>query len=74
MDAVCPDCHDIMNWQNGETFQCPTCLHRYVREARCPECQHLLQRLTSCGAVDYLCQQHGMISKKRVLFRYLTAV
>lgn len=71
MDAMCPHCNRIMNWQNGDTFQCSACQRRYLREATCPECKHSLQVLKACGAVDYLCQQHGLISKKRVLFSYL---
>ncbi|MFC3396397.1 zinc ribbon domain-containing protein [Brenneria rubrifaciens] len=73
MDAICPRCDSAMNWQHGNTFQCAVCRQRYLREANCPDCQHALQVLTACGAVDYLCQQHGLISKKRVLFSYLPA-
>ncbi|VTP65910.1 Protein of uncharacterised function (DUF1407) [Serratia rubidaea] len=45
---------------------------RLPATADCPECGQPLQELKACGAVDYLCQHgHGLISKKRVRFRYL---
>ncbi|UYA61410.1 zinc ribbon domain-containing protein [Pectobacterium colocasium] len=73
MDAHCPDCHHMMLWQPDGSFRCEECQQRYLREAVCPECKHLLQELKACGAVDYFCQQHGMISKRRVVFSYLPA-
>lgn len=73
MDAMCPHCNNLLVWQDGDTFQCSACRQRYRREACCPECKHLLDVLRACGAVDYLCRQHGLISKKRVLLNYLPA-
>lgn len=73
MDARCPDCHHVMLWQSDGSFQCGECQQCYLREATCPECKHLLQELKACGAVDYFCQQHGMISKRQVVFSYTPA-
>lgn len=70
MDACCPDCHHSMMWQPDGAFLCEPCRQRYLREAVCPECKHPLQELKACGAVDYFCQQHGMQSKRRVVFSY----
>ncbi|MBJ7223885.1 MULTISPECIES: zinc ribbon domain-containing protein [unclassified Brenneria] len=72
MEAICPQCHHAMTWQNGDVFGCPHCRQRYRRAAYCPECRHELQTLKACGALDYFCQQgHGLISSKRVIFDYL---
>ncbi|MEI7408275.1 zinc ribbon domain-containing protein [Pectobacterium aroidearum] len=73
MDALCPDCHHVMLWQSDDSFLCKDCQQHYLRKASCPECNHLLQELKACGAVDYFCQQHGMISKRRVAFSYTPA-
>ncbi|QQG29745.1 zinc ribbon domain-containing protein [Pectobacterium carotovorum] len=73
MDALCPDCHHAMMWQPDGSFLCEGCQQDYLREAACPECKHSLQELKACGAVDYFCQQHGMISKRRVAFSYAPA-
>ncbi|RYC42722.1 zinc ribbon domain-containing protein [Pectobacterium zantedeschiae] len=73
MDVLCPDCHSTMTWQTDGSFLCAACQQHYLRDAECPECKHLLQELKACGAVDYFCQQHGMISKRRVVFRYIPA-
>ncbi|MEH2922377.1 zinc ribbon domain-containing protein [Samsonia erythrinae] len=73
MEACCPDCHHVMVWQSESVYLCTLCQIRYKREERCPECNHLLQELKACGAVDYFCQQHGMISKRRVVLRYAPA-
>ncbi|BES85709.1 zinc ribbon domain-containing protein [Pectobacterium araliae] len=73
MDVLCPDCQHSLVWQPDGSFLCEHCLQHYQREARCPECKHSLQELKACGAVDYFCQQHGMISKRRVVFSYAPA-
>ncbi|AOR62054.1 zinc ribbon domain-containing protein [Pectobacterium wasabiae] len=73
MDAICPHCHSVMDWQTGNTFQCVACQQHYQRKAACPECNHSLQELKACGAVDYFCQQHGMVSKRRIVFSYVPA-
>ncbi|KHN49856.1 zinc ribbon domain-containing protein [Pectobacterium fontis] len=73
MDTRCPDCHHVMLWQPDGLFRCEECQQHYQREAVCPECKHLLQELKACGAVDYFCQQHGMISRRQVVFSYSPA-
>ncbi|ASN84645.1 hypothetical protein F9U42_01185 [Pectobacterium versatile] len=73
MEANCLNCGHPLAWKSGARFQCTACQQDYLREAACPECKHSLQELKACGAVDYFCQQHGMISKRRVVFSYAPA-
>lgn len=70
MEALCPQCHQAMQWVKGH-YHCEACHSDYRQLAECPECRQPLQELKACGAIDYLCQNgHGLISKKRVLFSY----
>nr|WP_254900115.1 MULTISPECIES: zinc ribbon domain-containing protein [Lonsdalea] len=70
----CPQCRLEMpeiGGRSDERFRCVGCRRDYRRLALCPECGLSLQVLKACGAIDYFCPQgHGLISKKRVLFRY----
>ncbi len=53
----------------GQDLYCVSCKRSYHKTAYCPECQAALQVLKACGAVDYFCQQHGLVSSSRVVWR-----
>lgn len=69
MTAHCPRCqHSLTLTQR--TFFCPQCATHYPAQACCPQCQQPVEVLKACGAVDYFCQQHGLLSKSAVIFRW----
>ena len=65
MNFICSHCHSALTGEPDD-LHCPQCHGRYRNTAHCPECQAILQVLKACGAVDFFCQQHGMISSSRV--------
>ncbi len=70
METNCPDCHKLLVWR-GDCYHCVRCERDFQQHADCPECGNTLQILKACGAVGYFCTHgHGLISKKRVQFRY----
>lgn len=74
MDALCPQCQHEMVWQSPDRFYCSRCDAGFYQEARCPDCRELLQVMSACGSVSYFCTHgHSLISKGRVLFRYVPA-
>lgn len=71
MEILCPHCQKEMVFSDGD-YVCKACQQHYQQEALCPDCGKPLQVHKACGAVDYFCQHgHGLISKKRVQFRYI---
>lgn len=71
MDEKCPVCQQPLQRQDN-AFYCASCQGRFQQQALCPDCDKPLEVLIACGAVDYFCPHgDGMISKKRVVPRYV---
>ncbi|WP_087489279.1 YfgJ family double zinc ribbon protein [Tatumella citrea] len=68
MNVICSHCQSTLTGEQDE-IQCPKCHTCYRNTAYCPDCQTTLQVLKACGAVDFFCQQHGLISSSRVVWR-----
>ena len=67
MALLCCHCQSELTTQ-GEALHCPQCGIGFRKVAYCPECRTPLQVLKACGAVDFFCQQHGLLSSSRVLW------
>ncbi len=68
MSFICSHCQSGLTGEQDD-LHCPVCHIRYRNTACCPECLAILQVLKACGAVDFFCQQHGLISSSRVVWR-----
>ncbi len=71
MSETCPYCQQRLTAEEGH-FHCDGCQRDFAAQVICPDCSQSLQILKACGAVDYFCPNgHGLISKKRVVFKAL---
>jgi hypothetical protein len=69
----CPECKVRLIRAESHYCDCPSCQQRFIEQRCCPHCQKMVDCIKGCGAVNYLCRQHGLISKHNIEYHYLKA-
>lgn len=70
-EGLCPICHKTMCNKSPQHYYCEYCRQHYVEQFICPTCQQQAQRVKGCGAINYICQNDGLISSRKIIFNYL---
>ena len=70
IEGVCPVCHQPMKRTSPKICYCEHCHHNYDEQYLCPVCSAFLQQIKGCGAINYICQNDGLVSTSKVKFHY----
>jgi hypothetical protein len=69
----CPECSAKLIMADDHYHDCASCQLRFIEQICCPHCQKAVDCIKGCGAINYLCRQHGLISKHKIEYHYLKA-